>query len=294
MTGTGPRAAVLCIGAVHWDCIATARETPGPGADLPGRIVRRPGGVAYNVARALTDRGVKAHLLAVLGDDAPGRELHAACAAGGLGTDGLIHLPDQPTDSYLAIEGPEGLVAAIADTATLDAGGSALRDALGAFETPWTGPVVIDANLSEPVLADLLSSPALAEAEICFAPASPAKAERFRPWLGRSNTVFYLNRAEAAALLRDPAVSTVDAARRLWNKGSALVVVTDGAGPVAVAGPEGLRTQSPPKVRARAVTGAGDTFLAAHIAARLDGADQTDALNTALGHAAAHVAGDNS
>lgn len=286
--------AVLCIGAVHWDCIATAPEMPRLGADIPGRIVRRPGGVAFNVASALNVLGVEVHLLAALGDDAAGRELSRHCEAQGIGIAGLIPVPGHPTDAYLAIEGPKGLVAAVADTSTLEAGGERLLDALtdGTIPTPWQGKVVIDANLPDGILSALLSSPALDQAEICLAPASPAKADRFRPYLTRPRTVFYLNRAEAAALLCDPNVSSADAAAQLWNMGCPSVIVTDGPGPVAVAGPEGIWVQSPPAVAVRSVTGAGDTFLAAHIAARLDGADQRGALTAALGRAAAHVAGE--
>ena len=48
----------------------------------------------------------------------------------------------------------------------------------------------------------------------------------------------------------------------------------------------------PPKVTVTRVTGAGDTFMAAHIAAELAGTDRAAALERALAAAAAYVSGE--
>jgi sugar/nucleoside kinase (ribokinase family) len=48
----------------------------------------------------------------------------------------------------------------------------------------------------------------------------------------------------------------------------------------------------PPEVMVTRVTGAGDTFMAAHIAAEARGADRPAALDAALQAAALHIAGD--
>ena len=50
--------------------------------------------------------------------------------------------------------------------------------------------------------------------------------------------------------------------------------------------------QTPPDVLVTRVTGAGDTFMAAHMAAELAGAARTDALHHALEIAARYVSGD--
>jgi sugar/nucleoside kinase (ribokinase family) len=51
-------------------------------------------------------------------------------------------------------------------------------------------------------------------------------------------------------------------------------------------------TKTPPPVMVARVTGAGDTFMAAHIAAELNGASPTNALSQALDAAALYVSGD--
>ena len=82
------------------------------------------------------------------------------------------------------------------------------------------------------------------------------------------------------------------AALGLKARGAARVLVTDGGRPAAEAGPEGVRSATPPPVLVTRVTGAGDSFMAAHIAAEAGGEDGARALETALAAAAAHVSGD--
>ncbi|WP_158963634.1 PfkB family carbohydrate kinase [Chachezhania sediminis] len=284
---------VLCIGALHWDNIAMASEVPAPGADLPGRIVRRPGGVAFNVARALVGHGIPTSLLAALGGDTDGEALQTAAIEAGIGTQGLVRLPGKRTDAYLAIESPAGLLAAVADTSTLEIAGPALAAPLsnGRLSAPWPGMAVIDANLPRETLTAVIHSPGLADVPLCLVPASPAKAPRFLPHIARPRTTLYVNRAEAGALLGDPHVTAPDAARRLREAGVETVVVTDGAAPVTDAAPEGTLSMAPPVVSARQVTGAGDLFLAAHIASLIRGNDRKTALKAALDAAARHVSG---
>ena len=54
----------------------------------------------------------------------------------------------------------------------------------------------------------------------------------------------------------------------------------------------GVHTQVPPEVLVTRVTGAGDTFLAAHIVAEREGAGREEALARALQAAALYVSGD--
>ncbi|WP_237168747.1 PfkB family carbohydrate kinase, partial [Paracoccus shandongensis] len=72
----------------------------------------------------------------------------------------------------------------------------------------------------------------------------------------------------------------------------ARVLVTDGPRPAAeaMAGAPTL-TVAPPPVTVARVTGAGDCFLAAHLAAELAGQPREAALHRAAEAAAAHVSG---
>jgi pseudouridine-5'-phosphate glycosidase len=68
--------------------------------------------------------------------------------------------------------------------------------------------------------------------------------------------------------------------RRWWR--AARVLVTDGGGRCAEATPRDLHQAQPPEVLVTRVTGAGDTFMAAHIAAEAQGAAPQDALRVGL------------
>lgn len=287
---------VLCIGAVHWDMIGRSATALSPGADVPGRIIRQPGGVALNIAATLARLGVKVAVLGAIGSDGEGDALLSALA--GLGVDGthVCRPAGSATDRYMAIEGPGGLVAAIADGATLEAAGARILEPLadgrlGRAANPWPGVVVIDGNLPRAVLASMAGSPLFSRADLRLAPASPAKAARMAPLVRHPRATLYANLAEAGVLAGKTFATAAEAAATLVAQGAARVLVTDGARGVAEAraGAAPL-TRPAPAVTPRRVTGAGDTFLAAHLAAELCGADRNRALARALAAAAAHVA----
>ena len=104
----------LVIGAAHWDIVAQAVAPLGPGADVPGRVRRQPGGVGLNLAVGLAAAGQPVELVATLGRDPAGDALAAAIEAAGVGTRGLLRTG--ATDAYVAIETASGaLHAAVAD-----------------------------------------------------------------------------------------------------------------------------------------------------------------------------------
>jgi sugar/nucleoside kinase (ribokinase family) len=250
---------VLCIGAAHWDLIGRAGRAPRRGDDLPGTITRRPGGVALNIALGLAAAGAPVALLAVVGRDAAGAALIAVAEAAGIDCAHVLRLAG-PTDGYLAIEDPDGaLFAAVADCGRLETTGEAvvaplLDGPLAAAATPWRGRMVLDGNLPEAVAARLVTDPATAHAARLHVPASPAKA-----------------------------------ATALVGLGLTQVLVTDGTGTLAHAGPEGLVTARPRLVAARSLTGAGDRLAAAHLAAQDAGLDAAAALEAAVEAVARHL-----
>jgi pseudouridine kinase len=54
-----------------------------------------------------------------------------------------------------------------------------------------------------------------------------------------------------------------------------------------------MADQTRPQVLVTRITGAGDTFMAAHIASEARGSDRETALNDALSAAATYVSGDS-
>lgn len=284
---------ILCIGSVLWDIIGRSPAAMRLGSDVPGRITRIPGGVAMNIAITLRRFGLTPALLTAIGRDAEGDELVADCARLGMVTDHIYRSDDLPTDRYMAVEGANGLIAAIADAHSLEAAGDKILRPLATALAGWNGPIALDGNLTEGLLADIAASPLFADADLRVAPASPGKAERLLPLLRCPNATLYVNREEAEIITKTPAPDAAAAAQALLARGAAHILVTDGGRACAEgrAG-HGVVTALPPSVLVTRVTGAGDTFMAGHLVAERAGASRTDALNAALRAAADHISGD--
>ena len=265
---------VVCFGAAHWDVIARARAA-ARGPDTPGRVERRPGGVALNVARALAAAGRRVALVAPLGDDDEGRRLRALLSDEGIAVAGPWGAP--ATGCYVAVERADGeLLAAVADAAALDGLTPAelpLDRLLGA--RAW----FLDANLPAAVIRALAARPA--RPALVADAVSQAKAPRLRPVLDGLATL-YCNRGEAEAICATGFEAAEPAARALLGLGAARAVVTDGPFPAADACPDGVTVLRPEAGGLRSVTGAGDALLAAHLAATLQGDGPEAALAAGL------------
>lgn len=284
---------ILCIGSVLWDVIGRAPVRMKTGYDVPGRIRRLPGGVAMNIAMALKRFGLTPALLSAMGDDPDGSALRDAAKDMGMITD-FIHIGVLPTDQYMAIEGENGLIAAIADAHGLEAAGDAILDALrdGRLATPdapWTGPVALDGNLTEALLGEISVSPLFRQADLRVAPASPGKARRLLPLFRHPKATIYVNLIEANLLTGQSFETTDRAAEAMLAMGAARVSVTDGANPACIADQAALIQGAPPPVTVKRVTGAGDTFMAGHITAEQKGQIGEQALQNALRAAAEYI-----
>jgi pseudouridine kinase len=288
---------ILCIGSVLWDVIGRA---PGPmrvGSDVPGRITRLPGGVAMNIAMTLVRFGMTPALLTAIGRDSEGEELVTAASAMGLICDHIYRSDDLPTDVYMAVEGANGLIAAIADAHSLEtAGDKILRPLadgrLGTQDAPWQGPVALDGNLTVDLLRDIAASPLFARADLRVAPASPGKAERLLALLGHPSATLYVNLEEAGLLCQTTFDSSDHAAAALIARGARRALVTDGGKSASEATGTAIITRIPPAVMVTRVTGAGDTFMAAHIASEAQGLSRAAALERACQAAATYVSGE--
>ena len=288
---------ILCIGSVLWDVIGRTASHMRAGADVPGRITRLPGGVAMNIAMTLKRFGLTPALLTVIGRDAEGEGLLAEAEGMGLICDHIYRSDDLPTDVYMAIEAANGLIAAIADAHSLEAAGDKilrpLSDGrLGSEATPYAGSIALDGNLTEDLLRTIATSPLFARADLRVAPASPGKAERLLALLGHPSATLYVNLEEAGLLCQTHFDDSATACAALLTRGAHRVLVTDG-GRAASEGTAGdVITAQPPQVLVTRVTGAGDTFMAAHIASERQGLDRPAALARALDAAATYVSGE--
>jgi sugar/nucleoside kinase (ribokinase family) len=288
---------ILCIGSVLWDVIGRSPASMRLGSDVPGRITRLPGGVAMNIAMTLRRFGLAPALLTAVGRDTEGEELIAECARLGLITDHVYRSDDLPTDRYMAVEGANGLIAAIADAHSLEAAGAKILrplidGPLGSPATPWEGCIALDGNLTEGLLWEFAASPIFARADLRVAPASPGKAERLLPLLRHPRATLYVNLEEACLLAHGDFSTSTEAAVALRAQGAARVLVTDGGRMASEASEGGVATLAPPQVLVTRVTGAGDTFMAAHIVAEREGLAGEAALDRALRAAADYVSGE--
>ena len=288
---------ILCIGSVLWDIIGRSSSHMKLGTDVPGRISRLPGGVAMNIAMTLRRFGMTPAILTAIGSDPEGQELLAASQRMGIITDYVYVSKDLPTDRYMAVEGGNGLVAAIADAHSLEAADDKilrhLADGrLGSTISPYPGLIALDGNLTEALLSEIAKNQLFTRADLRIAPASPGKAERLLPLLRHPGATLYVNLEEAGLLCHHRFDTSAQAAAELHNRGTYRALVTDGNRPATEASDRGLLSAQPPEVLVTRVTGAGDTFMAAHIAAEANGASRETALNDALQAAADYVSGD--
>lgn len=288
---------ILCIGSVLWDVIGRTASHMRVGADVPGRITRLPGGVAMNIAMTLKRFGLQPALLTVIGRDAAGEGLVAEAQAMGLICDHIYRSDDLPTDVYMAIEAANGLIAAIADAHSLEAAGDKilrpLSDGrLGSETAPYAGSIALDGNLTEDLLRAIAVSPLFARADLRVAPASPGKAERLLALLGHPSATLYVNLDEAGLLCQTHFGDSATACAALLARGAHRALVTDGGSAVSEGTAGDVITAQPPQVLVSRVTGAGDTFMAAHIASERQGLDRATALTRALDAAATYVSGE--
>ncbi len=288
---------ILCIGSVLWDVIGRAANHMRIGSDVPGRITRLPGGVAMNIAMTLRRFGMTPALISAIGRDAEGEELVAEAQHMGLVTDHLYRSDDLPTDVYMAIEGANGLIAAIADAHSLEAAGDKilrpLADGrLGSVAAPFEGTVALDGNLTEELLQTIATSPLFTNADLRVAPASPGKAARLLALMNHPSATLYVNLEEAGLLCQTTFPTSAEAAAALLARGAHRVLVTDGGNAASEGTAGDIISHTPPAVMVTRVTGAGDTFMAAHIASEAQGMDRAAALIRAGNAAATYVSGE--
>lgn len=277
---------LLCLGAAHWDILGTSAQPIAAGGDVPGHIIRHPGGVALNIARALVAHGQAVGLVAPLGQDEDGAALRRAIARAGIATEFLHLSATLPTGRYMAIEAEGALIAAVADTAALEAAGAELVAQVARLVAEgFTGQIVADSGILPDDLRVLAET---CGGQLALVAASPAKAPRLKGCVGHGARV-YLNRGEAEALLAQPLPTAHAAALALCAAGFSRAIVTDGPRPVCDADAQATLSADPPEVTPNRATGAGDVFLAAHITAERAGLARAEALDIALAASAAHI-----
>ena len=292
-----PHVRFICLGSMHWDILGKIPDAVRPGVDFPGSVVRKPGGVALGVARAIRNFGERPLLWSAVGDDDDGRGLIAALKNDGLPTEGVIMVEGGQTDRCMFILDGDGSVTGVSDCRLLEFAGSRLARRLAGSGNLRSGEdtvLIVDGNLSAGTLAELSGSGPLEGIHMRFAVASDGKAERARAFLGRRRTTIHLNRVEAEMIAGREFDGSAAAADFLVKAGLERVVVSDLRSGLADCDRTGLVSVNPQRTdRMVRVLGAGDRLLAAHLVAEFRGLSRHDALAFAADAARDFVEGNS-
>ena len=288
---------IICAGSAMIDSIGYSNNQINVGDDVPGNIKTSVGGVAFNICKQLVLAGlIDVELLTALGNDTKGRVILDTCRELGIITDNIHVCNNSETDSYLAIEDPQGLKAAIAQVKNVEKFSDKILKPLenGTVKTKSEiskNLIILDGNLSPSILSKIAQNKNFMNYDVRIVSASPAKASRLQPFLSLSNTTIYCNKNEAEKLCKLAFKDTRQASTHLLKDGLRRAIVTDGANPIC-----DLKINhepiliSPPKVKyIRHVTGAGDYFLACHIANEINQLKKENALTQAAKSAANYV-----
>lgn len=110
---------ILCIGDIDVDVVIAVPEVPGPDEKINGSpVLRSPGGMAANVAVGLARMGAPVRLIAAIGDDENGRFLKARLQESGIDSDDLVQVDGAETFSCIVMvssAGEKSLIRVVTD-----------------------------------------------------------------------------------------------------------------------------------------------------------------------------------
>ena len=288
---------IICAGSALIDSIGYSKNQINNGDDVCGKIRTSVGGVAFNICKQLALSGFKnVELLTALGDDTKGRTIIDFCSELGIITDNIYICNDSETDSYLAIEDIHGLKAAIAHIFNVEEFGDKILKPLenGAVKTnpePSNNLIVLDGNLSISTLSKIAKNKKIMNYDIRVASASSSKASRLKPFLSLPNVTIYCNMTEAENLCDLSFQDTEQASTYLLKKGLGRAIVTNGDKHICDASihHEPISIVPPKVTNINHITGAGDYFLACHIANEINQLGKEAALLKAAESASKYV-----
>ena len=288
-----PAPAVVVLGSVHMDLIATAARLPGRGESVAGGVFSMaPGGKGGNQACQFALAGARVHMLARLGDDLFGGQLLAGLRARGVDT------------TYVAIDsqfptGASTVLAAEGDYSSVIAPGAAARlsiDDVDCARAAIQAASALTVQLELPVAVSNYAAGMAAQmgTRVIFnASPAPERWSQVPESLWQATAILIMNQVEAASLLGrsiqpvQAAVALRDLAARF---GIQTIVITFGAaGSAAWSAGEVVQQAAFPAVVADTV-GAGDAFLGVFSLALVEGLAVATALRRAAAAGALAVA----
>lgn len=287
----GQETQVVVVGGANIDVKCRTLEPAVPATSNPGHTSQAVGGVGRNIAENLARLGVRTSLISAVGRDALGDTLLRETENAGVNVAQVLRSAGTPTGTYTAVLDSNGelLIAVAAMQVMNELTPAALQERRTALGGP--GWVIADGNLNADTLAHLLNLAAQAGTKVAFEPVSVPKARNLLPALeaGHAPHTITPNLDELAALtgeaVPDETQAIEDAARQLLSRGIECIWVRRGPhGSLLCTSQETVVCPAQP-ARVVDVTGAGDSMLAAFIAALLR--DEAPARAAKFAHAAA-------
>jgi ribokinase len=284
-----PSPLLVCVGDLMVD-VAVEAPALARGGDVAGAVRVGPGGSAANVAAWAVADGARARLAAGRGDDLGGRLLAAALAERGIGL-----APDGPAPSasgamlvvmeagertFVADPGANLHLAEEDVTAAMDG-----ADAVFVSGYPLLRPATVAAALAAAAAAGRAGLPAVVDAA-SWPLLDGGAGEPVLEAAALAGTLL-ANRDEAATLAGRPDSGV--AGSRLAARVGTVVVKCGPEGVLVCVGDRPPLAVPAPAVDVVDVTGAGDAFAAAFLAARAGGADPFEAARAGTRLAAAAV-----
>ena len=283
---TQARRRVVVFGSLNMDLVVRVPRMPEAGETLTGRdFLSNPGGKGANQAVACARQGASVSMVGRVGADAFGEELREGLAAEGIDAEGVGTATGQSTGvaAILVDDAAQNSIAVVAGANALvtTADADALRD------------VLQDASLLllqlEVPMASVLRAAEVARASGCVVLLNPAPAQALPDALWPLVDILVVNETEARMLSGLGAVdagNAGEAAAVLAKRGPREVIVTLGADGVLWHSPQGTKRFAAQPVKAVDTTAAGDTFIGALAALRVEGRPMEEALAHAIRAAA--------
>ena len=265
---------IICAGLAGWDTLGSTELNIRKGNDLPGRVETNVGGVAANIAIALTNQISADHKMEVILLSSVGNDQKSDLLLSNLSKDHKINCDyitreEGTSDSYVAIEAKGELFGAIASSAQLE------KSCVNIFKPfvksqqlqkclSFCGYIIVDSNLTSKTIKYLTYDPFFEQTKFIIACASPYKAKKMRPMIVTRHCSIYTNLDEASSILGHTPSNSDEAANGLFELGAKEATVTNGKKKASSCSASGLVSINPGETSSIRATGAGDAFLAAH------------------------------
>lgn len=273
---------ISVIGGINLDIGGRPSESLRLRDSNIGTISRSAGGVGFNIAKNLAEKGTTVSLVSALGDDSDGGTLMLAARAAGIDITDTLVTGSLPTSRYLYVTDENGdMYTAVNDMRVTELiTPEYLRDKMS--EINRSDALVADANLRRDTLEYIAER---AKIPIYADSVSVAKCLKLK---GLALRAIKPNMAEAEKLTgRD---TPEEAAKALLESGIGRVFISLGTDGMYAAEVGNSCRVPCPEVVSGNTNGAGDAAMAAIILADLDGKDLEETARAAVEAAAQTVA----